>query len=242
MIHTQPVGKNSRLFTLIFPVSIFLIMLSACSSSNDEPFRRGSVYASKNKKHYVFIDADSTYILTRKKGDVAFKDLGVVKVKGTQLVFLDGRDIESSTTISFHEGNSNKLSVKFTTEFLRDYPEAVLAVADTLIYAIRDTVVVIDKKFVFDKFQKVTDSLPEFYHYWEVYDRLFVSDLKIKSRAGYLSMFYDGRVDEIYVGKKDLAPLPAKIDTAYFKMKLGNKYITCSDCPKKFKFDTLFLE
>ena len=161
MIHIQPIGKNKVGVALLFCAYIFILLLSACSSPNDEPIRRGLVYSSKNKKYYLFIDVDSTYILTRKKGDVAFKDMGVVKTEGSQLVFLDGRDIEPATAISFHEGKSDKLSIKFSREFLKNYPEAVLAVADTLIYKLLDTIVVIDKKFVFNKFQMVTDSLPE---------------------------------------------------------------------------------
>lgn len=242
----MPNGKNNvrARFLLLFSLTFF----ASCSTKEKDPtafanqVKRGEIFISKDGNSFIFLDIDSTFILNRIRGDIAYKELGIVRTINNELVFFQGIDLEPNLNVNFSEGDSETISINFSKQFFEDNPGAVLSIMDTLIYSIDDTVVVINKRVIFDKFQTLNKPLPEYFNDWKIWNRIFISDLKLKSRNGYMSMFHDGNVDKIQIGKKNILITEKTLsDSICFKMTIGPTYLVCSNCPTRLKLDTLFL-
>jgi hypothetical protein len=247
MTPTRLLG-NKRIFSFLLLIAGFHILLSCAKNKNDarevlsDFVKRGKVFRSENGNNYIFIDTDSTFIINRKRENIFHKEIGVVKTVNDELFFLQGSDHEKLLNITFHNGNSTKLLLNITKHIIEDYPNLALIVNDTLVYPVNDTTLLIDKKAIFNLYQRENKNNLPFFGDWETWNRLFVNDLILKSSKGYLAMFHDSAVEKIEISNKSIEPLDIINDSICFKMKTRRKYLVCTECPARIGIDSLFLK
>ncbi|UXE67773.1 MAG: hypothetical protein KA713_03980 [Chryseotalea sp. WA131a] len=245
MTPTQLLG-NKRIRSFFLLIAGFFMLLSCAKNKNDageelsDFVKRGKVFKSENGNNYIFIDTDSTFIINRKKENIFHKEIGVVKTVNNELIFFQGTDHEKLLNTTFHNGNSTKLLLNITKQIIEDYPSLALIVNDTLVFPISDTTLLIDKKAIFDLYQKENKNNLPFFGDWGTWNRLFVNDLILKSSKGYLAMFHDSAVEKIEISNKSIKHLDIINDSICFKMKTSGKHLVCTECPTRIGIDTLF--